>query len=136
MLSAESTENIALSFCNSCLAPQLECDRFCRKCGISRSGSIDIATSMTAGLNENSTGEIAGYETRPLSGSRGEQPPYTNPLIRAVTNELDQLPGSIRNNAWAMRLISTIIAVPIWIMIVLLSPVNAYIAVRAIARHA
>jgi len=91
---------------------------------------------MTAGLNENSTSEIACYDTHPLSGSRGEQPPYTNPLIRAVTNELDQLPGSIRNNAWAMRLISTIIAVPIWIMIVLLSPVNAYVAVRAIARQA
>ena len=113
--SHETTAEIAFTLCDSCYRRQLETDKYCRHCGISR--------------------HRPGYNTRPLSGPTHDITSFTNPIIKVVTAELDQLPVSVRNNPWAMRLISTVIAIPIWIIIVMLSPINAYVAIRAIARQ-
>jgi hypothetical protein len=44
-------------------------------------------------------------------------------------------PGFIANRR-ATRLVSILIAVPLWLMIVLLSPLDAYAAAKAIAKQA
>jgi hypothetical protein len=36
----------------------------------------------------------------------------------------------------AMRVVSMLIAVPLWLMIVLLSPLDAYVAAKAVAKQA
>ena len=138
MANGEGLEKVAVVFCARCSAPQRETDRFCRYCGISRS----LADTMTSEIGGTVTDrELASasrpkYDTQPLSGPTHEISSYTNPIIRVVTEELDQLPGSVRNSPWAMRVISTLIAIPIWLIIVVLSPINAYVAVRSIARQA
>lgn len=138
MLAVRKTiENLAVAYCGRCSARQLDTDKFCRHCGISRS----LANTVTAEIGGKDTDrELVWlgpkYDTQPLSGPTNDFTTYTNPIIKAVTDELDQLPGSVRNSPWAMRMISTLIAIPIWIIFVVLSPINAYVAVRSIARHA
>jgi len=137
MVAARRTnDSLAVLFCVRCSARQIDTDKFCRHCGISRS----LADTVTSGLVGRETErELARrgvkFDTQPLSGSTHDFTTYTNPIIKVVTEELDQLPGSVRNSPWAMRMISTLIAIPIWIVFVLLSPINAYVAVRSIARQ-
>jgi hypothetical protein len=43
--------------------------------------------------------------------------------------------SSVFGDRWARRLASALAALPLWLMIVLLSPLDAYIAARAIAKR-
>ncbi|MBX3278385.1 MAG: hypothetical protein KF868_10325 [Acidobacteria bacterium] len=131
------TETIGIRQCPVCAAEQLDHDNFCRRCGVDQGSSIDLATRVTGSITGGVTGNavISGWETRPLSGSGTLGRAYSKPLIRIVTHELSERTSSIRANRWAIRLVSALVAVPLWIMIVLLSPLDAYVAAKDLAKQ-
>ena len=137
VLSFEITETLKRS-CRSCHAQQNDCDKFCRHCGINYDLADSTTKEITADVTERGLNDArrSNYETRPLSNPYCDFSLYTSPVIRLMTMDLDQLAGSLRDSPWAMRLIATLIAIPIWMMIILLSPLNAYLAVRAMGRQA
>lgn len=107
MLAQEMTETTGIKECHACGVELLERDKFCRRCGVSQGVPTSTLTGVTDGT---------GGEPRSLSN--------------------DGTLSSLRANRRAMRLVSMLIAVPLWLMIVLLSPLDAYAAAKAIAKQA
>jgi hypothetical protein len=76
-----------------------------------------------------------GCETRPLSASGSPRKSYSGPLVNSVTRKLSEQTASLRANRWVMLLISALVAAPLWLMIVLLSPLDAYVAAKDLAKQ-
>ncbi len=137
MFAPETTETIGLRQCQVCGAEQRERDRFCRRCGVSQSRRVDPFNGITGGLTSDAIGRAdrSAEETRPLSRSGTLRRSYSGPLVGIVTQELSEQTASFHANRWAMLLISILVAAPLWLMIVLLSPLDAYVAAKDIAKQ-
>jgi hypothetical protein len=53
------------------------------------------------------------------------------PLVRALTGSLATQPLGRGQSRWAKAMRAALISLPVWLMIILLSPLDAYVAVRA-----
>ena len=133
----EITEILGLKQCRLCDAELLERDRFCRRCGVSRSRGAEPLINMTGGHAGDVIGRVesAGYETRLLPGVGTLRRPYSGALVGIVTQELSEKTSWLLANHWARLLIRTLVAVPLWLMIMLLSPLDAYVAAKDLARQ-
>lgn len=116
MLTPQLTETIAMKQCHRCGMELRDRDKFCRRCGVSQNLSAEHATKLFSD---------SGALHQSLSGS----------LVQAVTTGLAQRTTALPANRWAMRLASVLVAVPLWLMIVLLSPLEAIAAARAISNQ-
>jgi hypothetical protein len=128
MYAPENTETAGLIQCHTCGAEQRERDRFCRQCGVSQR----LNTMSLTGV----TGETpwSDCETRPLP-SANRFGSFSGALVNLVTAGVSSRTSSLHAHRWTARLVGALVAVPIWLMIVLLSPLDAYIAARAVARQ-
>lgn len=129
MHTPEDINTVELLRCHSCAAEQTQPDKFCRRCGASqRPGSARLASDT----------ERPAYDTRPL-----RRPQYYDSfsgalvmsVIEGMSARASSLSPSPASDRWAMRLAGVLVAVPLWLMIVLLSPLDAYAAARAITRR-
>src|SRR5262249_13481638 len=101
-------------------------DRFCRHCGVGQNDSC-----VTAAL----TLDLSGYETKPLSENTATFQSLSGTLINIVAQGLSAKSLSCCASAGLRRLIVVIATFPIWLLIVLLSPVEAYAAAKTITRR-
>jgi hypothetical protein len=133
MCAPEIAETSGFNHCQGCGAAQIDRDRFCRRCGVSQSRGLEPSNYNT------DSGAIAAcapsYATAPLPGGAAPRRSYSGPLINVVTKQLSEQTASFRANHLAMLLISILVAAPLWLMIVLLSPLDAYAAVKDFAKH-
>lgn len=126
-------KTVAIKSCVACASGLLEHDRFCRWCGVqqpSKATRCEPAAFKTATL----TATLSAGLT---SGARAEAyHRVSGPLVEAVLT--GALAGhSINNESPALkRMILALIGIPVWLIIVLLSPLDAYAAVRNLARQA
>ena len=127
MLAQEMTETTGIKKCHACDAEILERDKFCRRCGVSQG----VPTSTLSGVTDGT-----GGEPRSLSNDGTLSRSYSGRLVNVVSRDLSARTSSLRANHMAMRLVSMLIAVPLWLMIVLLSPLDAYVAAKASAKQA
>jgi hypothetical protein len=127
------TETVGLKQCHVCGAVQFERDRFCRRCGASQSSRIDQSNILTKAVTE--VVERSDHKTRPLSGSGTLRQSNSSPLVSIVTQVLSERTTPLSANPWAMHLVGALVALPLWLMIVLLSPLEAYIAAKTVARQ-
>src|SRR5262245_23778358 len=137
MFAPETAETTGLKQCQACGAAQNERDKFCRRCGVSQSRRVESMNYITG----NVAGAVAERadrtccETRPLPASGSLRKSYSSPLVNRVTRKLSVQTTSLRANRWAMLLISALVAAPLWLMIVLLSPLDAYVAAKDLAKQ-
>jgi hypothetical protein len=127
MLGQEMAETTGIKECHDCGAELLERDKFCRRCGISQGVPISTLTAITDGT---------GGKTRSLPDNGTLCRSYSSRLVNVVSQDLSARTSSLCANRMAMRLVSMLIAVPLWLMIVLLAPLDAYVAAKTIARQA
>lgn len=121
-------KTVTIKQCHGCGSGLLEPDRFCRRCGIHQPNQHNVAT-----LPEPS----AYYTSTFAAGTRGETYRRVSaPLVDLVVS--GALAGhSIDNQSPVLkRVILALISIPVWLIIVLLSPLDAYAAVRNLARQA
>jgi hypothetical protein len=127
---AENQETSDLAYCDACGAKQRGRDKFCRRCGASQRLAI---ASSTGDVNWSSP------DTRPLLGI-SYYDSFSGALVKLVTEVVSvrasSLSSSLPGNRWTMWLVAALVAVPLWLILVLLSALDAYVAVRAIARRA
>jgi hypothetical protein len=126
-------KTVAIKSCVACASGLLEHDRFCRWCGVQQPG---IATLCEPAAYKTAT-LTATLSTGLTSGARAETyHRVSGPLVEAVLT--GALAGrSINNQSPVLkRMIPALIGIPIWLIIVLLSPLDAYAAVRNLARQA
>jgi hypothetical protein len=125
-------KTVAIKQCRACGSGLFESDRFCRRCGVHQPHHQRDRETVALLL------EPSAYNTSMLvAGARAEvYRRVSAPLVNAVLT--GALAGhSIDTESAALkRVILALISIPVWLIIVLLSPLDAYAAVRNLARQA
>jgi hypothetical protein len=126
MINTQTKETVAIKQCPICAGELLARDRFCRHCGVNQNDSC-----VTAPL----TADLPGYETRPLNNDKATYQSLSGTLVNIVTQGLSAKSLSYCIGRGSTRLVAVIATIPIWLLIVLLSPVEAYSAARTITKQ-
>lgn len=122
---AENAKTVTVKQCRVCAAGLRDHDRFCRRCGVAQINGYATSTDLT---------DLSGCETRPLTGSTAGNPSYSGQLIRIVIESLSARTTTPRPGRGSRRLVCTLITIPIWMLIVMLLPLDAYRAAKAAAQ--
>ena len=133
--------------CRSCSNGMQDQDRYCRRCGTYQS-KLNTQDELVAAQPEQIeyVGSV-GVATAPLPKSflagANEQPaePYrsiSGSLLNAVAsgmylNSANDLSGKTKTGM-ARRVTAALLSVPIWLIIIMLSPLDAYLATRSLLR--
>ncbi|MFY9555968.1 MAG: hypothetical protein WAV47_14760 [Blastocatellia bacterium] len=123
---------VEVKACASCASGLLERDKFCRWCGarqpfLFHGNTRDLQTIADS---------PSQYATSVLSISERSEVyrRVSAPLVSAVvTGALASSSNQIQSRV-VKRMILALISIPIWLIIVLLSPLDAYAAVKGLAR--
>lgn len=133
MFNSHDAITVAVKACASCGGGLLEYDKFCRWCGARQlnsmaSGQLSGAPSM----NLASRG-LSPYTTSALDQPSGLLNRVSGPLVSAVIAGVSA--GSPNEQSQVVRrAILALISIPIWLIIVLLSPLDAYAAAKNLLR--
>jgi hypothetical protein len=121
-------KTVAIKQCPACGSGLLEPDRFCRRCGISQPDQCTVANLP----------EPYAYKTSMLMTGAGVETyrRVSVPLVDMVVSGALAGHSIETQNLVLKRVILALISIPVWLIIVLLSPLEAYAAVRNLARHA
>ena len=132
----EQARTVAIKTCSACASGLLERDKFCRWCGARQphdegSGSnrvqeiptrtVVCSAPLCATVPITAVARTDVY--RRISG----------PLVTAVVTGALSVPSAENQSAFIKRVILALISIPIWLIIVLLSPLDAYAAVKNLA---
>ena len=121
-------QTVAIKPCCSCGAGLLEGSRFCRMCGASQLHAIDPIIT-------NSGSELpSSYITSKLSSSIPYHP-VSGPLVQAVAQGVPASASQSAARDLPRRLLFALMAIPIWVMIILLSPIDAYASAKIIGQR-
>ena len=126
MLAAHEKETAPLKQCEGCQAELLARDKFCRRCGLRQAASYATSTNLT---------NLAQYETKALSGGTESFQSYSGQLIKLVAKSLSERETTEGSSRALRRLVCTLITIPIWMLIVMLSPLDAVAAAKAAAGY-
>lgn len=136
MTEIDDIRTAAIKACESCAAGILERDRFCRWCG-----QLQVAMTTTDLRTAGNSRQLALHQpSRYLTTVLGE-PASTNslhrvsgPLVSAVVATLATGPASKPHRSVFSTAVAALLSVPLWLMIVLLSPLDAYAAAKNLSR--
>jgi hypothetical protein len=137
MFAPETAETTRFKHCQVCSAAQIDLDKFCRRCGASQSRRVEPINCITGSAADAVAGlaDRSVCETARLSGSGSLRRSYSGRLVGIVTQELSKQTSRCGADRWAKLLISMLVAAPLWLMIVLLSPLDAYVAAKNLAKQ-
>ena len=127
----ETLENdtVAIRACIACEAPLIETEKYCRWCG----GMQHPESSLSEAAEKVVSCE-AVYITRRL-GKSDICHPVSGPLMKAVARGIPAGRSASLHGGFIRALILSFISIPIWMMIVLLSPLDAYAAAKIISNR-
>ena len=128
-------ETVAIKPCCGCGVGLLEESNFCRLCGARQlnapgvslaDGRVDALSSQGASLES--------YKTSRLS-----QPilyhPVSGPLVKAVAEGVPACASHSVPRELPKKVLFALMAIPIWVMIILLSPIDAYASAKIIGQR-
>jgi len=138
MESTREAKTVAVKACAACCGGLLEYDKFCRWCGALQPDFVrtcDEASDIELQLP-------ASTDSLPLTTSRLEVVAQSNlyrrvsgPLVSAVVRGVSANTQAVPRNRFLSRAILALISFPIWLIIVLLSPLDAYAAAKNLLRE-
>jgi hypothetical protein len=120
-------QTVAIKPCCSCGAGLLEGSRFCRLCGANQQAIDAIITNSESELR-------SSYITSKLSSSIPYHP-VSGPLVQAVARGVPASASQSVARDLPKRLLFALMAIPIWVMIILLSPIDAYASAKIIGQR-
>jgi hypothetical protein len=121
MIAPENTATADLIQCHACYTQQLRLDKYCRQCGANQRvkiASVDKDARTTT------------LPPKPIHDGS-----FSEDFVNLAAESVSARPSSSFAKDWMIGLASALIAVPLWLMIILLSPLDAYVAARAIVRR-
>jgi hypothetical protein len=138
MFAPETAETTDLKHCQACSAAQITRDKFCRRCGARQCHPVDAFNSTDSGVASDIVEghDRSGSVTASLPASETLRRSYSGRLVGVVIRELSVQTSSVRASRWMTVLICMLVATPLWLMIVLLSPLDAYVAAKDLAKQA
>ena len=138
MYELQQAKTVALKACADCSSELLDYDNFCRWCGARQPVQKALELSQST---EAPTGAVTCNSTLcatvALAGSTRTEVyrRISGPLVSAVATGALVGPAAENHSAFIRRVILALISIPIWLIIVLLSPLDAYAAVKNLARQ-
>lgn len=127
--------------CHNCSSERQTSDNFCRSCGISQTASDRDESwrhSVTTVLKTDDEIENAQSLSDSLDDTLRQPESYqslSSPLVKSSTKNVATRTSSLHSNRFGVSIIAVLIAIPIWMLIILLSPLDAYTAIRAVANQ-
>ncbi len=128
---------LSLKQCCSCSGGLLETDRFCRWCGRAQV-SIELLPNASLAIQSCRSVSQSLYETTSLQagtevGQAGR--PVSGPLMKAVTDGLTNEALNRQTSRLVRGFVLALLSVPLWLMILILSPFDAYFMAKGIANR-
>lgn len=121
MTTPDKTETVALKLCHSCAAEVPASDIYCRKCGVHQRAGAATGENWNESKTKRLQQGEAGYQT------------ISSPLVNQLTQAVAVKASTLNGNRFGVRLVATLITIPIWLLIILLSPLDAYAAAKAVS---
>ena len=152
-----------IKVCSACSADLLERDKYCRRCGLKQplqesqsspgnsteafadditpngapTGAVEINGATASSLIDPllTMKPSVAIETSALSDAPEDNPYHrvSGPLVEAVAVGLSGNALRKFQNQFVRQTFSVLLSIPIWLMIILLSPFDAYIAAKNIS---
>ncbi len=113
-----------LRLCEACKAEPRECDKFCRRCGV-RLGALGGTQSVSAASSSACATSSLSQDTYHRVSGR---------LVAAAVTGISYHIAPLHNRL-SKRLISALLSIPIWMIIVILSPLDAYATAKTISKQ-
>jgi hypothetical protein len=117
---------MGLKYCNACSRELREGDKFCRRCGANQNGS-------PASVPPDATEAESKYKTSRLPEA-DDCHRFSGSLMKSLVGSVSVRTSRI-NNRFAKLVVSVLAAAPLRLVIVLLSPFDAYVATRSITNE-
>lgn len=130
MYNVDQTTTEAISRCISCSA---EC-KFCRYCGAAQGRSSTSAQEPTVPIGNPSNDTLDRYVTTRMTTPKLYHP-VSGPLVKAVIAGVPATTPHSHLTSWPKRILPALMAIPIWVMIILLSPIDAYTSAKIIGNR-
>ena len=134
----QQAKTVAVKACTACSSGLLDYDKFCRWCGERQPGQQCPEHNRE---DDMPTREVACNSTLcatvPLAGNTRTEVyrRISGPLVNAVATGAMVGPCIENSSPFVKRVILALISIQIWLIIVLLSPLDTYAAVKGLARQ-
>lgn len=145
VVDAQLAETLTVKACNACRGGLLERDKFCRWCGSpqahslrpladcqDRVPSLSLSPYTTSALNREAPNQATPNQATPASRTYSS---VSGPLVRALIAGVSGGRSTEAEGRVVRSIVQALVSVPIWLMIVLLSPIDAYVAAKSISRQ-
>jgi len=127
-MDTHNIETVAIKACCECGTGLMESNKFCRNCGVRQSAQLaGFAPSDALSASAQTTGVA-------LNSAADAYHPVSGPLVKAVVASVSSRDTAPLHGRVLKSSILALISIPIWMMIVLLSPIDAYVAARTFSR--
>ncbi len=124
MIAARQLEKVVIKDCRKCNGQLSVPGSFCRWCGIHQGDDEDTLIPV------NNTGWHDQKTTPVLMNEQMRQSLSSIPLNLLAENAAAKA-GSLRLNRFGVLTVAVLIAIPMWLLIILLSPLDAYASAKA-----
>lgn len=127
MISLSQAQTVDIKQCRICSGHLLSPDSFCRWCGVCQNEEQAVIANVVAtqkvSLNRQGTKALRNHEDVHQSISKL--------LLKTMAENVEMKTGSLQLNRFGVFVIASVIAIPMWLLIVLMSPLDAYALAKA-----
>ncbi|HEU4387147.1 MAG TPA: hypothetical protein VFV34_05080 [Blastocatellia bacterium] len=124
MHSAQLNNTVAMTKCRSCAGPIKVNDNFCRRCGTNQS-TFGLGSQGSSQWGRDAASEE--MKTTPL---------ITGSLAKKLTQTVALRTAPFVSSRLGTCVVTALITVPVWLMIILLSPLEAFATARTVSSNA
>ena len=134
MYESNQTTTLAIKPCRSCGAGLVEENKFCRSCGAPQSYVMPAYPPASVSVENAEPQTSRQYATTRVSQLKLYHP-VSGPLVNAVAAGVPTRISDSRRGSVSKRMLLALMAIPIWVMIILLSPLDAYASAKIIGNR-
>jgi len=124
---------VAIKSCCACGAALVEENKFCRQCGASQPELHALRPASTE-VRASEPASVESFKTTKLQRQILYHP-VSGPLVKAVVAGVPANASRTPATRLHKRMLLALMAIPIWVMIILLSPIDAYASAKIIGQR-
>src|SRR6266852_1166496 len=134
MYESDQTTTVASKPCRGCGAGLIEESKFCRSCGAAQTHTLPTSSSTIVSVGYSWPEPLQQYATTRVSQQKLYHP-VSGPLVNAVAAGVPTSVSGSPRGSLSKRMLLALMAIPIWVMIILLSPLDAYASAKIIGNR-
>lgn len=134
MYESDETTTVEIKPCRRCGAGLIDESKFCRSCGAAQSYSLPLSSRPAISAANVGPEPLSHYATTRLSQQKLYHP-ISGPLVSAVVAGVPASAPRSPASSFSKRMLLALMAIPIWVMIILLSPLDAYASAKIIGNR-